>query len=390
MNLYTFLCGIVVPFVASILLVFWIHPHIVKIALDHDLTDNPNARKLQKKPVPVMGGIAVFWGIVAGTSITSILFDSYALFTASIAIMVMLYVGTIDDIKGLSPQIRLFLEIIAVLFIISMDSVSINDFQGILGIGRLPWFLAVPLTLFAGAGIINSINMIDGVDGLSTGFCIVACAIFAYFFASSFDGTMAVLACLTAGSLIPFILHNIFGDKSKMFVGDGGTMMMGMVMTIFCMHLINHGSRVSLNYPNVSTIALCLSILSVPIFDTLRVMTARILRGINPFHPDKSHLHHLFIEIGFSHAGTTLGVIILDLINVFCWAVSCHVLNWGPTAQFMVVFCIGVFNTTGIYFIVRRMNHRHVFYRTLRRLAIISHIERDGFFKRFRQWIDER
>lgn len=84
-------------------------------------------------------------------------------------------------------------------------------------------------------------------------------------------------------------------------------MMMGIIMTVFCMHLISHRSIVAYNYPNVSMVSLCLSMLSVPIFDTLRVMTGRIMKGISPFHPDKSHLHHLFIEIGFSHLGTTHG-----------------------------------------------------------------------------------
>lgn len=174
MNANTFLVGVLVPFLTSVLLVFLIHPIIDGIAKKYGLVDNPNTRKLQKTPVPVMGGIAVFWGIVIGMGVTSMFFDSFALFTCIMVIMVMLYVGCIDDLHGLSPQVRLLSEVLVVLFIVRMDHVSMNDFQGIFGIGMLPSWAALILSCVAGAGIINSINMIDGVNGLSTGFCILA------------------------------------------------------------------------------------------------------------------------------------------------------------------------------------------------------------------------
>ena len=88
-----------------------------------------------------------------------------------------------------------------------------------------------------------------------------------------------------------------------MFIGDAGSLMMGMIMTIFVMHILDHGSRVSVNFTNMGVVAFVLSVLSVPVFDTLRVMTGRIVRGVSPFHADRSHLHHLFIEMGFSHVG---------------------------------------------------------------------------------------
>jgi hypothetical protein len=164
--------------------------------------------------------------------------------------------------------------------------------------------------------------------------------------------------------------------------------MMGIIMTIFVLHIIDDHSRVSRTFPTIGLVAFTISVLSVPIFDTLRVMTGRIMKGVSPFHADKSHLHHLFIEIGFSHAGTSLCVISLNLLNVLCWFITWK-LGGGALDQFAVVICIGLFNTVGIYYIVRRLNHDSLPYRILHRLAVASHIERGRLFLFIRKIVDK-
>ena len=101
MNLKFLLLGIVIPFISAFALVTWIHPLIVKLAKQKGMVDNPDARKLQKAPVPVLGGIAVFWGVVLGVGLTSAVFDSYIFFPAFVAITVMMYLGTLDDLLSL-------------------------------------------------------------------------------------------------------------------------------------------------------------------------------------------------------------------------------------------------------------------------------------------------
>ena len=272
-------------------------------------------------------------------------------------------------------------------FVVVMDQTSMNDFHGLFGIHKLPVYLSLPLVAFGGCGIINAINMIDGVDGLSSGLCIMACLAFGLFFCASYDGTMAVMCALAAGALIPFFLHNVFGHRSKMFIGDSGTLMMGMLMTIFTLHTVDNTSRVAYNFPNMGVVAFTISVLSVPIFDTLRVMTGRIAKGVSPFHADKSHLHHLFIEIGFSHVGTAMAVIFLNVLNILCWFVS-YQLGADATGQFIVVVIVGMLNTTVFHYIVRRLNHQHWPYRQLKRLAGLSHIEEGVFYKKMRRLMD--
>jgi UDP-N-acetylmuramyl pentapeptide phosphotransferase/UDP-N-acetylglucosamine-1-phosphate transferase len=194
---------------------------------------------------------------------------------------------------------------------------------------------------------------------------------------------------LAAGALIPFFVHNVFGKKSKMFIGDGGSTMMGMLMVIFCLHIIDNDSLVAASFTNMGVVAFCLSVLSVPVFDTLRVMMGRIAKGISPFKADKSHLHHLFIEIGFSHIGTSVAVITLDFINILMWVYVYYVLEWGPTRQFITVVLVGIFNTCGIYYIVRRLNHDNLVYRCLVKIAKVSHQETWGWWLWIRNYVDK-
>ena len=388
MSLNVLLLCVILPFFSAMVLVFWIHPRIVEIAKNKDIVDKPNRRKLQHEAIPVLGGIAVFWGLVLGAGLTSVFFESNALFPSLVATTVMLFLGTMDDILGLSPLLRLIVEIILIAFVIDMELVSINDFHGLLGVYKLPGYVAIPISILAGVGIINAINLIDGVDGLSSGFCLMSCTIFCFIFITSGSYKMATLAALCAGSLVPFFLHNVFGKTSKMFIGDGGTLMMGILMSEFTFHVIFTNSKVAYNFSNMGVVAFTLAVLSIPVFDTLRVMTARMIKGISPFHADNTHLHHLFINLGFSHAGTAIAVLVLNVLNILCWLIV-YQLGGGATAQFISVLVTGVLTTTIFYYIVRRLNSSNLIILGLKWLGNHSHIEDKKFFIRLRLRLDK-
>lgn len=382
------LYGLIFPFLFSMIIVFFVHPYVVKIAHLKEIVDKPNNRKLHKYPVPVMGGTAVFCGIMVGTGLTSLFFHTTLFFSVLVALSVMLYVGLADDILDLSPWSRIIMEVLLIAFIMAMDYVSMDDFHGLFGIHDVSRWISVPLSLFAGVGIINAINLIDGVNGLSSGLCLTICTIFGIFFAASYDGTMATLCALSAGSLIPFFIHNVFGKTSKMFIGDSGTLMLGLLMVVFCLHIIDNKSHVAYQFPRMGTIAFCLSVLSVPVFDTLRVMLSRIFRGVSPFHPDKTHLHHIFIEVGFSHIGTMISIIGINTLNVLCWFVSYQV-SHDPTIQFLVVILTSFFSTTGTYYVIKKMNHERLPYKILTALARKSHWNRGRIFNVIQRFVDK-
>lgn len=371
----------ILSFLVAILSAHWIHPRLVRIALDKNIVDNPNARKLQRRPTPVLGGIAVFFGSVIGLGCASITCDCSELFIVVVAMMIMLYTGTMDDILDLSPALRFLIEIGTVLLLIFVGGYTLNDFHGLWGLNQIPQGVAIPLTVFAAVGIINAINLIDGVDGLSSGYCILTSLLFGVMFWYVGDRTMCMLAVVAAGSLIPFFFHNVFGKSSKMFIGDGGTLVMGIVMSVFVIRILHHGSMSEVyDAVNIGLVPFTLAVLSVPVFDTLRVMTTRILKRKSPFHPDKTHLHHMFIRLGCSHAATTLAILILNFFVVLCWWIS-YMIGCSIDVQLYIVLVLSILITSGLYnFMEWHIRHKTQFVRLLHRIGYRTHLNRTGIF----------
>lgn len=380
---------LIIPFLVAFIATLWIHPKILKIAIIKNLVDNPDARKLQRRPTPVMGGLAVFFGLLIGMCSSQLITKDY-MFIYLAAMSIMLYTGTIDDILDLSPKLRFAIEIAVVALLMVITSHSVNNFFGLWGVYDIPIFCAVPLTIVAAVGIINAINLIDGVNGLSTGFCVMACSLFAILFVISNNIPMAIIAISAAGAIIPFFLHNVFGNNTRMFIGDGGALVMGIIMSIFIMNILCANSLSSeLAEKNIGLIPFCLAVLSVPVFDTLRVMSMRIIRGTSPFNADKTHLHHLFIDLGFSHIGTTFSILSLNTFVVLCWLVS-YLLGASVDVQLYVVLFFSILITFVFYRFTRvqiRKNTR--FYKVLHSISKFSHFEKKNFWKKLETMIDK-
>lgn len=379
---------IIIPFLVAIISTFWIHPKVLKIAIIKNLVDNPDTRKLQRNPTPVMGGIAVFFGLLLGLCSSQIIYTDY-IFIYVAAMLVLLYIGIIDDILNLSPKLRFIMEIAVITMLILVTDCSLNNFYGLWGIYSIPEWLAVPLTIFATVGIINGINLIDGVNGLSTGFCIMASILFGILFYTLNNTAMLVIAASTAGSIIPFFIHNVFGNKTRMFIGDGGALVMGVIMSIFTIEIISTNSDSALlSSKGIGLIPFCLSVLSIPVFDTLRVMSRRILRGTSPFHADKTHLHHVFIDLGFSHIGTTISILSLNFLVVIIWWLS-YKLGASIDVQLYVVLATSISVTFILYEVISKSSKDSHLIKVLNQLGKKSHLERKGFWEKTEKLIDK-
>ncbi len=309
----------------SLIAVQWIFFRILKIAKIKHLEDVPNARKLQKQPTPVLGGIAVFFGLTLGIILAVILFpEAKSLLPVMLAAMVMLYIGSIDDVLGISAWVRALIEALTILGLIYGSGMCIDSFHGLWSIHSFSWGWGIPLTIFVGVGLINAFNMIDGVNGLSSMVCIVCALFLGTIFYKMSDPADAALAFCFAGSLVTFSMHNIFGRKSCMFIGDGGTMVMGLLVSWFVIRIMSSQGLANgqMDMWGMNTIAMLLAVVSVPVFDTLRVMFMRIIHKKSPFNPDKTHLHHLFIALGYSHIFTTLSEVTLGVVVTLSWYLS--------------------------------------------------------------------
>lgn len=342
------LIGILVGVVAMVTSAV-VFPFALKIARIYGIVDNPNARKLQRMPVPVFGGVVVYSGILTGGLLLQALMPNTTLAWGLVAMTVMMVIGTWDDIKDLPAWLRFLIEIVLMLGFIIITGVYIDDLHGLWGIHELDPVVSFLLSVFVGVGVINAINLIDGVDGYSSGYVMMACGCFSIAFWSVWSPMMVCMALIVIGALFPFFMHNVFGQKSRMFIGDGGTLMLGMMMVVMAFWAMSGKSRAfMLEERGICIPAFLVAVGCIPVFDTLRVMTMRILRGKSPFKPDKTHLHHLFVDMGFSHLGAALSILFLNMMVVLVWLLT-WVLGLSIDAQLYVVLALGMLVTFGFY-----------------------------------------
>lgn len=384
----------------SLIVTAVVYPYVLRYARHFNVVDNPDARKLHRQPVPVMGGVAVYAGILAGCLAMSLLVSGASVRWSIMAFSTMLLIGVWDDMKNLPAILRLLVQFGVVGFYIGFTGHFINSFYGLFGIYAISPWLGIPLSLVAGAGTINAINMIDGVDGYSSGYGIMVSLCFATIFIVSDTFVWASLALIVASALIPFFIHNVFGMRSKMFIGDGGTMMLGFMMVIFEFGALSRGIGEKFEARGIGVVALTLAVLCIPIFDTLRVMTARMMRGLSPFKPDKSHLHHLFIDMGFSHLGATISILSINVIVMLTWF-----LLWRCGAsvdmQFCIVILMGFAVTFGFYKLMRWQQHHGPvddngkpmgtpLWHTMCRIGKMSHKEKGEVWLKLQKIVDKK
>ena len=333
----------------ALLVSFLFYPVVLNYAKKHGIVDNPNARKLQRIPVPVMGGIVVYAGILAGGVVLNLFMHSDVLTFGLVGMTVMMVIGVWDDVKDISATLRFLIEIMLITVFILVTDTYIDDLHGLWGVHELTSWLAYPLSIFIGVGIINAVNLIDGVDGYASGYGMLACACFGFTFWTVWSPVMVCLTLIVIGALIPFFFHNVFGIRSKMFIGDGGTLMLGMLMAVLV--FFANSSKQSCDSLADKGVGLCAftgAVLCIPAFDTARVMTMRILRGSSPFKPDKTHLHHLFIDMGFSHLGAALFILFINFMVVLIWLASWK-LGASIEVQTYIVIGLGFAVTFGFY-----------------------------------------
>ena len=330
-----------------------VFPFALRFALKHDIVDKPNARKLQRSPVPVFGGVVVYSGILAGGLVLLFFFRSPMLAWILFSVALMMVIGTWDDINGLPAFVRLLVEVLLVGGFIATTGIYIDNLHGLWGVYEMDPLYAIPISIFAGVGTINAINMIDGVDGYSSGYAMLACLCFAFAFHSAWTPGMVCLTLIAGGALLPFFMHNVFGARSRMFIGDGGTLMLGMLLTSLAFSALS--SKVGLGPledQNVCIPALVIGVGCIPLFDAVRVMFVRMIHGKSPLKADKSHLHHLFIDMGFSHLGAAMFIIQMNIVVLLGWWLAWY-LGASMDVQLYVVVAMALMVTAGVYSLMR-------------------------------------
>lgn len=289
-------------------------PAIVRTANKMNLFDSTDDRKVHKGNVPRLGGIsflpAILFSLLIVISAMSIyspidLNFAYGPITEVMLAMsgcVLLYlVGIMDDVIGVTYGYKFLIQLISSVILCS-SGLWISDLHGIFGIHSLHPLLGVPLTIVIVILIINSINLIDGIDGLASGLCIMGTLGYSVVFFHKDMNIYMLLAASMLGILIVFYLYNTTGKagKNKIFMGDTGSLTMGFLLAFFAIKLTTVDRPMFGGHDDGAYFVYAASVLLIPVMDVFRVFFARLRDGKGPFFPDKRHIHHKFLAMGFS------------------------------------------------------------------------------------------
>ncbi|QQP70605.1 undecaprenyl/decaprenyl-phosphate alpha-N-acetylglucosaminyl 1-phosphate transferase [Carnobacterium sp. CS13] len=297
---------VIVTCVVTAILSLALTPLIRKFAFKIGATDKPDTRRINLKEIPTLGGLGVY---------LSFFFALFFLLPIPIRQILPIFLGAtiviitgiIDDIKELSPKMKMVGITLAALVIyfvadIQMDRVSLP----VIGSISLGW-LSLPITVIWILAITNAVNLIDGLDGLATGVSMIALTtmgVIGYFFLTVEDAVVSIMIFVLVGALAGFLPYNFF--PARIFLGDTGALFLGFMIAVMSLQGLKNATLITLIIPVV--------ILGIPITDTIYAMLRRYLNKKPISSADKMHLHHQLMALGLTHRQTVLAIYCLAAI----------------------------------------------------------------------------
>ena len=331
---------VLTAFLASAVCGFFIIPSILNYCKEKGLYDIPNPRKIHKiNNVPRLGGICFVPSMLLAFLLALLVFDNMSghshltisMWTCSFIISLLLIygVGIVDDLIGLDAKVKFFVQILAA-GILPFSGLYINTLYGLFGIGEIPFWVGSILTVFIMVFVTNSINLIDGIDGLCSLLSFLALTGFLISFMREGIFLYSILIAGLMGVLVPYFYFNVFGDASKnrkIFMGDSGSLSLGFILAFLFV-------KYAMNNPNVmpfrlSGLLLPCTLLVVPTFDVARMILVRFKHGRPIFDADKNHIHHKLMRAGLTQHKTLICIfliaiayILLNLVLFFITSIS--------------------------------------------------------------------
>ena len=293
--------NIVFSLITAFLITYVAIPKVIFFAEKLRLLDEAGIRASHKGSVPIFGGIAIFTGIIF-----SLLFwaDIENIQYLLVSILIIFFVGVIDDLLVLSPFKKIVGQIIATLIIIFFHDMQIDSMHGVLGISEAlsPW-VSIPFTIFVVIVITNGFNLIDGVDGLAGGIGVISSFSFGVIALLMGQSDMAIVAFTLMGALLAFLKYNL--NPAKIFMGDTGSLVVGLILSVLAINIIRYGLVTeTIKLPNKGPL-LAIAILAIPLFDSLKVFVVRVFKRKHPLSPGREHIHHTLLDLGFGHKKTS-------------------------------------------------------------------------------------
>jgi UDP-N-acetylmuramyl pentapeptide phosphotransferase/UDP-N-acetylglucosamine-1-phosphate transferase len=342
--------NVIASFLTAAFITWLAIPRIVRIARQRKLTDRPGQRKIHKKEVPTLGGIGIFSGFFVALMLFVNGHIEHITIIAA-ASMIIFLMGTKDDLVNMTPLKKLFIETIVAFLIAVTSGIRLTHFHGFLGIDTVPVWISIVITVFIIILIMNSFNLIDGIDGLATSVGILISLVYAVWFWMAKAVGFSIMAMAIAGALSAFLPFNLYNGRFKIFMGDTGSLTIGLLLAILTIKFNELNVLPDTPFRLHSAPAIAIGILFLPLFDTMRVTFIRISQGSHPFHGDNNHLHHRLLRLGLSHIKATFVLIILNAAII---ALSFYLDKLGILALSLVLLGSALLFSNITFFLERK------------------------------------
>ena len=325
-------------------------PFIISFSQKRKVVSVPGPRRIHKKITPSLGGVAIFFGFTIGCLCWSMNPKSSMVILLLPVLIIPFIIGLLDDLIHLRPAAKLIAQAITASLIFFFLDIRLTSFYGLFGLGLVTEPVSYVLTLMTVILVTNSLNLIDGIDGLAATFSSLACLFFGswFYFAGSY--AFALLCFSLAGGILAFLFQN--WEPSNIFMGDTGSLVIGTMLSILTIVFINQNHALANDHPVkfASSIGTAICVLIVPLADTVRVVLIRVSRGLSPFTADKRHIHHALVRLGLSHRRA---VYVLTLCHVCMIGVA---IIFRQTQEWVLLAVVIIITTSLCVFLGRVMS----------------------------------
>lgn len=344
----------ILSFITAFTVTYFAIPSIIGVAKKKNLVAVPGDRHAHTEITPSLGGIGIFAGVI----FSIIMWTPFGVFGdlqyIMAAFVIIFLMGAKDDIDPISPYKKMVGQLMAACILVYKANIKITSFYGLLGIYELPEVAAVALSVFTIFIIINAFNLIDGINGLAGSIAVLISGALGTWFLLVDRMDMAMVAFSLIGSTIAFLNYNF--TPARIFMGDTGSLLLGLICSILTLKFMEYNGAPTMmeEHPHLviqSAPAVAIGILILPLFDTLRVFTTRMLKGKSPFHPDKTHIHHLLLDCGLSHMQGT-GVLVIT--NILFILLVYWLQGIGSFKLILILLALASISSGSLYFYTRK------------------------------------
>ena len=326
-------------FLTALFIVWQSIPSVIYVTKRKRLLDKPTGRKKHANVTPNLAGVAIFAAFAFTCSLFQVgrfLPEWNFVFAGAFLLFVT---GLKDDLVPMSAYKKFLAQSGASFIIVVLADLRIDNLHGFLGIYELPYIVSAILTFLIITFVTNAYNLIDGVDGLAGTQSIIGFTFLGVYYTILGGNFGLVMICFCmAGALLGFLKYNYFTSPARIFMGDTGSLQLGYLLSIVSVALIDKYE----NHPELSVsggLGIAVAVLFIPAFDTLRVFTTRILKGHSPFLADRTHIHHILLDLGFS--GKKL-VSLLALANILIILFAYLLKDYNPTYTIVGLLLIAI------------------------------------------------